>query len=137
MTGQAPWWFLNFLLCAYLAAGIIAAILAFRDRIVVALMQRFGLHLFPESVGIALLIYKHPEQWTCTKYEMRHPKVGAIWVANKAYGLEITAEFGRWTPNKIERRIIRDAVDWRIKEYVRLRLGQAVNTGLGVPDETS
>ena len=32
----------------------------------------------------------------------------------------------RWVPTAIERRIIRDAVDWRLREYIRGRLHHAL-----------
>jgi hypothetical protein len=92
------------------------------DRVVVTFLRYTGLHLYPTAINIAMLIIEHPTQWTHDKYYMRHPVVGGIWICNEAYGLHIETEFGDWKPNVIERRIIRDAVDWRIKDFVRSRI---------------
>jgi hypothetical protein len=103
------------------------AVIAFNfDRIVVRLLRCSGMPVYPLAVSIAVLIYKHPEQWTCRTHEMLHPKVGSVWTSNKAYGLHVDSDFGRWDPNWIERRIIRDAVDWRIRTFVRNRITQAM-----------
>ena len=36
-----------------------------------------------------------PEEWVCSGYELRHPKA-TIWIANRAYGLNIKSAFGQW-----------------------------------------
>ena len=92
------------------------------DRIIVSLMRRFNIHIYPTAISIAVLLTEHPEQWSSDKHYMSHPDIGSIWTANAAYGLRIETAFGTWKPNAIERRIIRDAVDWRIDDYIRHRL---------------
>lgn len=92
------------------------------DHIVVFILRATNCPCYPTAVAIARLIGERPSEWTHDKYRMRHPRIGSIWIANKAYGLHIETEFGDWTPSKIERRIIREAVDWRIREYVRNRV---------------
>lgn len=125
--------FALFVLAWLLLIGVVIAIpviVTHHDRIFVMLMRRFDIQACPEAVAIALLIYQQPEQWTCGTHRMSHPKVGEIWTANEAYGLHVETEFGQWKPSKIERRIIRNAVDWRIKEYVKNRIAHALNAGL-------
>jgi hypothetical protein len=92
------------------------------DRVVVSLMRRLGIHAFPLAINIAMLIMQHPEQWSSDPHRMSHPKVGSIWIANETYGIKIDTPFGHWKPNVIERRIIRDAVDWRLTTFLRDRI---------------
>jgi hypothetical protein len=94
------------------------------DRLVVILLRRLGLGmaLFPTAVGIAVSIITHPEQWSSDGNRLIHPDIGRIWIANKAWGIHVDTEMGRWEPNWIERRIIREAVDWRLSNYIRDRL---------------
>ena len=111
-------------------AGVVAFSLVFGigfccqryDRIVVSLMRRFNICVYPTAISIAMLLIEHPEQWSADQHRMSHPDIGSIWTANDAYGLKIETAFGTWKPNAIERRIIRDAVDWRIGDYIRNRL---------------
>jgi len=109
----------------FLIYGIIALVVAavfFSDRLVVVLMRWLNLPLFPTAVGIAISIMEHPEQWSSGSRELRHPDIGAIWIGNDAWGIKVETDFGTWTPNRIERRIIHEAVDWRINDYIRNRL---------------
>lgn len=92
------------------------------DRVVVMVIYRLNLNVYPMARQIAGLLYNCPEQWTSDRFHLRHPKLGAIWIANEAYGLKIESEFGDLMLNMIERRIIRDAVDWRLRQYIRDRL---------------
>jgi hypothetical protein len=96
------------------------------DRIIVAVLRRTGLPVYPLAVSIAVLIFEHPEQWSGTEHTMSHPKVGSIWISNGVSFTRIKSEFGEWKPNWIERRIIRDAVDWRIRGYIRNRITEAM-----------
>jgi len=127
----------NTLLCVYaeffaLIIGIvavlggIAAFIRYFDRIIVALMRCFNIIIFPTAISIAMLILEHPEQWSHDQYRMSHPDIGSIWIANESYGLKVETAFGDWIPNFIERRIIRDAVDWRINQYIKRRITQAL-----------
>jgi len=100
------------------------------DRVIVYCMRLCNIRIYPEAVGIALLIYQHPDEWKPGTHRMFHPKIGDIWTANEAHGLHIETDVGKWVPNKIERRIIRDAVDWRIKTYVKMRIAYAMDTKL-------
>lgn len=92
------------------------------DRIAVCGMKRFCLYLYPTAVSIAMLIIERPSEWSFDAYHMSHPRIGAIWIANGADGLKVKTELGDWVPSKIERRIIREAVDWRIYQYVHRRI---------------
>jgi hypothetical protein len=98
------------------------------DCLVVILLRRLGLGmmLFPTAVGIAVSITCHPEQWSSDGYHINHPDIGRIWIGNAAYGIRVETAFGKWQPNFIERRIIREAVDWRIGAYIRDRLEVAL-----------
>jgi hypothetical protein len=94
------------------------------DRVAVIIVRCSGLGpaLYPTAVGIAMSIYNHPEQWSSDGYTMSHPEIGSIYIGLHAWALEVTTEMGKWKPNFIERRIIREAVDWRIGRYIRDRL---------------
>jgi len=96
------------------------------DHVVVWFLRTARIYAFPVAINIAMSIEHHPEQWNSDGYRLSHPIVGSIWTGNEAYGLHIETPFGDWKPNKIERRIIRNAVDWRQKEYVKGRLGMAM-----------
>lgn len=116
------------LLIGVLVVGVLAIIFAnFYDHIIVAVIYTLHLNVCPMARQIAMLLYQYPEQWTGDKYHLSHPKVGAIWIANEAYGLKIQTEFGDLKPNVIERRLIRDAVDWRLRGYIRHRLTAALS----------
>jgi hypothetical protein len=79
---------------------------------------------------MAMLIIQRPEQWSFDHYRMSHPDIGSIWIANGAYGLHVETAIGDWKPNFIERRIIREAVDWRIEQYLRERLQVAAERNM-------
>lgn len=113
-------WFVYWLVVGALVS--IGLVVAHYDRVIVFLMRRMNMHVFPTAIRIAMLITEHPEQWTASPHRLLHPQIGSIWTANGAYGLYLETEFGKWEPNKIERRIIREAVDWRISQYIRNRL---------------
>ena len=106
--------------------GGVALAINYYDRIVVALMRRFNIFLYPTAINIAMLIEQHPEQWSSDRHRLSHPNVGAIWIANGAYALRVETAFGDWMPNAIERRIIRNAVDWRIGDYLRHRIANTM-----------
>jgi hypothetical protein len=116
-------------ICA--TVGLIAAVCTapfWLDRVAVVVLRCSGLGpaLFPTAVGLAVLIVNHPEQWSSDKYYLRHPDIGSIWIRNGAYGLHVETAMGEWRPNFIERRIIRQAVNWRLSNYIRDRLEVAV-----------
>jgi hypothetical protein len=113
------------------SGGVIAAVGTgsfWLDRVAVVVLRCSGLGpaLFPTAVGLAVLIVTHPEQWSSDKYHLRHPDIGSVWIRNGAYGLHVETAMGEWRPNWIERRIIRQAVDWRLSNYIRDRLEVAV-----------
>jgi hypothetical protein len=110
---------------------IILAIVKF-DRIAASLMRWFNIRLFPTAVRIAILIFEHPEQWSSDGHHLSHKVIGSIWISNAAYGLEVKTDMGTWKPNFIERRIIRDAVDWRIKHFLKNRITQAIQQNSGI-----
>lgn len=112
-----------------LFAGVVCVV-TWHERIVLVLLCLFNVKVFPEARAVALLLYQHPEQWTSDDFRMSHATVGSIWIANEAYGLKVETPFGSWKPCALERRIIRDAVDWRLKEYVRAHLSHTLNGGL-------
>jgi hypothetical protein len=119
MDGNWLWLIWGGCLGAWLVSVLVAPIY---DHIVVFFLRVTNCQCYPLAISIARLICEHPAEWTYDEYHMRHPRIGTIWIANKAYGLHIKTDFGDWTPSKIERRIIREAVDWRIREYVRNRI---------------
>jgi hypothetical protein len=116
-----------FLACGAAVAAICTMSLWF-DRVAVIVLRRLGLGmmLFPTAVGIAVSITSHPEQWSSDGYQIAHSDIGRIWIGNAAYGIRVETAFGKWQPNWIERRIIREAVDWRIGRYIRDRLELSV-----------
>lgn len=124
---------IGFIMCMTLViVGVFLIVLAcvHYDRIIVAFIRRLRIPVYPEAVGIALLIYQRPQEWILRTEEMAHEKIGCITTDRGVNGIIVYTAFGRWRPNVIERRIIREAVDWRIKSYVRSRIGQALNAGL-------
>lgn len=121
--------YLTFLfIVALIGTGIFAAY--HLDRIAVFVIRRANIPVFRVAVGIAIMIVEHPEQWSFDKYHMWHPDIGSIWTGNGAYGVYVETEMGKWQPNFIERRIIREAVDWRISRYLRDRLHVGVEKNL-------
>jgi hypothetical protein len=113
------------------SGGVIAAVCTvplWLDRAAVVVLRCSGLGpaLFPTAVGLAVSIVSHPEQWSSDKYHLTHPDIGSIWIGNGAYGLHLETAMGEWRPNFIERRIIRQAVDWRLSNFIRDRLEVAV-----------
>lgn len=124
---------LIFLLCVFLIVSAIATIVfAARnlDRLIVGIIRRANIPVFSVAVGIAMLIVEHPEQWSFDRHRMSHPDIGSIWIANEAYGLRLETAMGDWKPNFIERRIIREAVDWRIARFIRERLQVAIERNM-------
>src|SRR5690349_5121824 len=117
-------------LLVWLCIGLVALVIMNFDRIAVWVIRGFQLPLYPTAVGIAILVVERPEQWSSDPYHLSHPDIGSIWIANAAYGLHIETDIGKWEPNFIERRIIREAVDWRIGRYVRERLTIAVQRNM-------
>jgi hypothetical protein len=113
------------------SGGVIAAVCTvplWLDRVAVFVLRCSGLGpaLFPTAVGLAVSIITHPEQWSSDRYHLTHPDIGSIWIANATYGLHLETAIGEWRPNFIERRIVRQAVDWRLSNYIRDRLEIAV-----------
>jgi hypothetical protein len=115
------------------------------DRIVVILLRRLRIPLYPTAIGIAVAIVNQPEQWSSDGYKLSHPDIGSIWIANGAFGIKLDTNMGKWSPNYIERRIIREAVDWRIGAYIRDRLevalrknarGPAIRSVTELPDSS-
>jgi hypothetical protein len=92
------------------------------DAIAVRIIQRFRIPVCRVAIGIAILITEYPEQWSATQHEMSHRDVGSIWTSNNIPGLHITTTMGTWTPTTIERRIIYEAVDWRLRRYIKDRI---------------
>lgn len=117
---------------AFAALGV-GMCIGFRHRLAVNFMRRFGIHIYPEAISIATLIMDHPDQWSADEYRMSHPIVGRIWTANEAYGIKIETPMGDWKPNAYERLIIRDAVDWRLNQYIRNRIALALRENGRLP----
>lgn len=116
--------------------GTLATLPYWFDRVVVFVLRWLGIPLFPTAIGVAMSIVNHPEQWSSTNYELTHPDIGTIWIANGALGIRMDTGMGRWEPNCIERRIIRDAVDWRLANYLRGRVEVAMRkSALGMGRE--
>jgi hypothetical protein len=113
-----------------LCIGAIAVMIVHFDRIAVAVIRSMHLPVCQTAVGIAILIVEHPEQWSCDQHRLSHRDIGSIWIANAAYGLHVDTAMGKWTPNFIERRIIREAVDWRIGRFIRDRVMVAVQRNM-------
>jgi len=96
------------------------------DRIAVWVMRQAAIYAYPVAIDIAISIERRPEQWNSDGYHLSHPVIGNIWTANDAYGLYVQTQFGRWTPNRLERRIIYNAVQWRLNSYIRDRVQLAM-----------
>lgn len=100
------------------------------DRICCTVIYRYNLPMFPEAAAIANLIAKQPEQWRSTGGEFRHPDIGSVSIDNGVRGIKILTKVGTWHPNGIERRIIRDAVDWRLGQYIKETVAETLKQKL-------
>ena len=100
------------------------------DRLIVNVIALTNAPVYPLARAVASLIYTRPDEWTLGTHEMSHDKVGRIWTANKAYGITVETRAGKWNPTWLERRIIRNAADWRIKCYVRNQVMKALGKNL-------
>jgi hypothetical protein len=118
--------FLWFVFCLFCGIGSVLIFSFNAKRIVVALVVRSDLPLFPLARSIAAMIYQHPDQWSATEYRLMHPKLGGIWTCNGVSHLHVETEFGRWDPCWIERQIIFDATRWRARVYLANRIAQAL-----------
>jgi hypothetical protein len=120
--------------------GAIIAIPLWFDRVAVIALRWSGLGpvLYPTAVGIAVLIVTHPEQWANEGLQMtrlKHADIGTVWVVSGST-LHVETAMGLWEPSYLEKRIIREAVDWRMSNYIRDRLEVAVRkTALGIRHE--
>lgn len=124
------WIALGFFLAFILFVVTCIVVVCHRHRLIVITLAAINCPCYPDARAIARTIYEKPEEWSGDEHYLRHPKIGSIWTANSYENLRIKTPFGEWEPTMIERRIIRDAVDWRLREYIKARLGYVLNQGL-------
>jgi hypothetical protein len=91
------------------------------DKIIVWLLDWTDLPLFPHARLIAASIYRHPEQWESTDYGLAHKELGRM----SSSGL--ASPFGKWEPNKIEKRIIENAIVWQQRKHIETALIKRIN----------
>ena len=108
-----------------LAAGIIAACINY-DIVVVFVLRAINAPVYEEARMIAASLYQHPEQWKADTYCLEHPTLGllrtSVWVGS----VELSGPFGHWEPNRIEKRIIWDAVQWYRRGYIKSLLRKGI-----------
>lgn len=128
--------FMEFLAVSFLFVGIVVGFVTipcWLDRFIVNIIRLFNIPVCQTAVMIAISIVQQPDQWRASSHSLTHKEVGHIWSANGAYGLHLDTLSGKWKPNWIERRIIYEAVDWRLKNYIRVQTQKALQQSRILP----
>ncbi len=84
------------------------------------------MQVYQTAIMVAMSIIQHPEEWTAETHYIKHKIIGNIWTANGVTYLKIDTPSGTWIPNFFERRIIYEAVAWRLDTYIRNSLQRAM-----------
>jgi hypothetical protein len=95
-------------------------------RLTICFLGAINCPCYREARAIASLIYEHPGQWSGDECRLIHSKLGAIWIASGADHIRIKTPFGEHRFGAVERQIIWDAVQWRIRDYVSNRIAVAM-----------
>jgi hypothetical protein len=103
---------------------IVGAFLVYlSDRVIIFVLRLVGINrFFGTARRIAALIETKPDEWRFEQYRAVHKTIGTISFLMK---LRVETPQGTWVPNRIERRIIRSALDRTITAKVRERVAQA------------
>lgn len=110
----------------FLALMVSAGLFFISDRVIVFILRTFGIRrFFQTAMQIAALIETEPEKWRFERYHATHQAIGRInWLTD----LKIETQQGTWEPGRIERRIIRNALDRTVAAQVRERVARAAGT---------
>lgn len=118
------------LFCGLLAVGGFIVAVVNGDRLVVIACCLLRLPVFVEARMIAALIHQRPEEWSSGRRSLHHASVGSITVSVAPLHVDVSTALGNWRPNAFERRIIWDAAQWRLRTYVRQRVGAELSRAL-------
>lgn len=107
----------------FLVVMVGAGLFFVSDRAIVFVLRRFGIRrFFKTATQIAAIIETEPDRWQFEQYRATYKAIGTIdWFTD----LKVETSQGTWKPNRIERRIIRNALDRTITAKVRERVAQA------------
>jgi len=102
---------------------VLAGLFFVSERAIVFGLRMFGIRRFFETATqIATIIETQPDGWQFEQYRATYKAIGTIdWLTD----LKVETSQGTWKPNRIERRIIRNALDRTITTKVRERVAQA------------
>jgi hypothetical protein len=118
----------------YLVVMVGAGLFFVSDRAIVFALRRFGIRrFFKTAMQIAAILETEPDRWQFEQYRATYKAIGTIsWLTD----LKVETSQGTWTPNRIERRIIRNALDRTITAKVRERVAQAAggSAAVSLPD---
>jgi hypothetical protein len=84
------------------------------DRVIVFVMRRGQIYLFPTAIRLALSLETQEDEWQLDGDKQLHPSIGKVWlVSERMVRIELPntnqSKNVVWEPGWIERRIIRDA----------------------------
>jgi hypothetical protein len=113
--------FATFVVVATLVAGLVFI----SDRVIVCILRTFRLRrIYETATRIATIVETEPDEWRFEQYRATYKAIGTIdWFTD----LKVVTSQGTWKPDRIERRIIRNALDRTIKAKVRERVAQAAS----------
>ena len=107
----------------FVVAVLVVLLFVISDRTIVFVLRAFSIRrFFKTAMQIAAITETDPDGWRCERYRATHKAIGTIVCIG---GLEVETPQGTWKPNRIERRIIRNALDRMITAKVREHVAQA------------
>jgi hypothetical protein len=100
------------------AACVVSAVTSplWADRLIVTIMRRGHIYLFPMAIRLALSMETQGDEWELDDTRLQHPSIGVVWlVTDRLLQVQLKStnqsKNVTWRPNWIERRIIRDAAE--------------------------
>lgn len=106
------------------------------DRIIVFVLRKLQIYIFPTAIEISNSINRSPKLWEVTDKEVINKKANiSIMTSYDADRLKVLIARVEWKPNKIERRIIWDASNSHrvrfLKNYIDQQLTAESTKGKG------
>jgi hypothetical protein len=103
--------------------GGMATVPFWADHAAVWMLRTFHIFLFPDAIRLAVSLERDTAEWEFGNYEVRHPKIGTVWIGHDVLGIRVKIdEVTEWRPNWIERRIIWQAVNLAINRRIHEHL---------------
>jgi hypothetical protein len=110
----------------FIGLMLIAGLVVVSDRVVVSVLRAFGIRRFYRTaMQIAAIIESEADGWRLERYRATHKAIGTI---NLLVGLKVETPQGTWEPNRIERRIIRSALERTMTARVGERVARAARS---------